>query len=282
MGEVPRQDGRVSFAAFAREHGVLIGDLHADGRIHRVPTVEHPRSRNGAYKFTGEWGWVQAWESHAEPIVFRPDHVPPEVVHRDMARERHRERERRERAAHLAMEVVQRCRFDNHPYLDRKGFKGEQGLVDFDGRLVIPMRSVGRYQRINSVQWITSEGEKKFLPGGAAKGSALILGAGAEQWLCEGYATALSLRAALASLYRQAKVVVCFSAGNLAHVAGLLTGRRLVMADHDASGTGERYAAATGLPWVMPPEVGMDANDMHRAHGVRAVAKLMREAANTS
>ncbi len=272
----------MSFVAFAREHGVLIRDLRADGRIHRVPTIEHPKKRNGAYKFTGEWGWVQAWETHAEPIVFRNEHIPQEVVQRDMARERRREQARRDKAAIEAMEIVQRCRFDHHPYLDRKGFKEEQGLVDFDGRLVIPMRSVGRYQRINSVQWITAEGEKKFLPGGAAKGSALILGTGCEQWLCEGYATALSLRTALASLYRQAKVVVCFSAGNLAHVAGLLTGRRLVMADHDASGTGERYAVATGLPWVMPPEVGMDANDMHRAHGVRAVAKLMREAANTS
>lgn len=268
----------MSFVAFAQGHGLLIRDLRSDGRIHRVPTVDHPRKRNGAYKFTGEWGWVQAWDSHAEPIVFRPDHVPQEVVRRDMEQERRRERERRDKAARQAMEVVQRCRFDHHPYLDRKGFKEEQGLVDFDGRLVIPMRAVVRYQRVNSVQWIASDGEKKFLPGGAAKGSALILGTGAEQWLCEGYATALSIRAALASIYRQARVVVCFSAGNLAHVAGLLTGLRFVMADHDASGTGERYATATGLPWVMPPDVNMDANDLHAAHGIRAVAQLMRAA----
>lgn len=267
----------MSFVAFAAEHGVLIRDLRSDGRIHRVPTVEHPRKRNGAYKFTGEWGWIQAWDIHAEPIVFRPDHVPQEVVRRDMERERKVERDRRERAARMALEVVQRCRFDHHPYLDRKGFKDEQGLVDFDGRLVIPMRDVGRYQRVNSVQWIATDGAKKFLPGGAAKGSALVIGAGPEQWLCEGYATALSLRAALSSLYRQARIVVCFSAGNLAAVARLLTGRRYVMADNDASGTGARYASATGLPWGMPPDVGMDANDMHQAHGVRAVAELMRE-----
>lgn len=269
----------MSFVAFAQSHGVLIRDLRSDGRIHRVPTSSHPRKRNGAYKFTGEWGWVQDWSEHAEPIVFKPDHIPHEIVRRDMAKERKAERERRDRAAMQAQEVVQRCRFDHHPYLDRKGFKDEQGLVDYDGRLVIPMRAVGRYQRVNSVQWIASDGTKKFLPGGAAKGSALVIGTGPEQWLCEGYATALSLRAALASLYRQARIVVCFSAGNLAAVAGLLTGRRFVMADNDASGTGARYAAATGLPWAMPPNVGMDANDMHAALGVRALAELMREVA---
>ena len=269
----------MTFVAFAAAHGVLIRDLRADGRIHRVPTANHPRTRNGAYKFTGEWGWCQDWAEHAEPVIFRPDHVPHEVVRRDMAKERRADRERRDQAARMALEVVQRCRFDHHPYLDRKGFKDEQGLVDYDGRLVIPMRDVGRYNRVNSVQWISVDGTKKFLPGGAAKGSALVIGTGYEHWLCEGYATALSLRAALASLYRQARIVVCFSAGNLAAVARLLTGRRFVVADNDASGTGARYAASTGLPWAMPPDVGMDANDMHQAHGVRALAELMREVA---
>lgn len=266
------------FVSFARAHGVLIRDLYADGRIHRCPTSLHPRSRNGAYKFTGEWGWLMAWEEHAEPIIFRPDHVPVEVVKRDLERTRREDAQRRQKAAMQAREIVQRCRFDRHPYLDRKGFEGEQGLVDFDGRLVVPMRDCSAYGKVNSVQWISSDGEKKFLPGGTAKGSVFIIGTGPEAWFVEGLATGLSVRAALAALYRQARVVVCFSAGNLAHVAGLMTGRRFIVADHDASGVGERYAAQTGLPWVMPPEVGMDANDWHKAAGVRALADLLRSA----
>jgi phage/plasmid primase-like uncharacterized protein len=39
-----------------------------------------------------------------------------------------------------------------------------------------------------------------------------------ERWLVEGYATGLSVRAALRELHREAQVVVCFSAFNLAHV----------------------------------------------------------------
>lgn len=268
----------MSFAEFAQAHGLLIRDLYADGRIHRVPTAAHPRKRNGAYKFSGDWGWVQSWEEHAEPIIWREEGVSPEVVRRDMHKQMREDAERRARAANRAAEIVKHCRFDVHPYLAKKGFPSEQGLIDNDGRLVIPMRACERYSHINSVQWINESGEKKFLPDGTAKGAVLMLGAGSEHWLAEGFATALSVRAALASLYRQAKVVVCFSAGNLAHVAGLLTGRRYIVADNDASGTGARFAAQTGLPWVMPPEVGMDANDMMLASGVRSLATLLRTA----
>lgn len=264
------------FVAFARAHGLLIRDLYADGRVHRCPTSDHPRSKNGAYKFTGEWGWAQNWAEHEAPIIFRPDHISEEVVRRDMAEIRRREAERRRHAAIEAGAIVRRCRYDHHPYLDRKGFPGEQGLVDFDGRIVVPMRDCRDYSRINSVQWISADGEKKFLPGGMAKGSIFIIGTGIVQWLVEGLATALSVRAALLNLYQQARVVVCFSAANLAYVAGLLTGRRYILADNDTSGTGARYAASTGHPWCMPPTVGWDANDWHQAVGVRPLAEAMR------
>jgi putative DNA primase/helicase len=81
------------------------------------------------------------------------------------------------------------------------------------------------------------------------------------------FATGLSVREALRVLHRPARVVVCFSAGNLQYVATQLGGARFVMADNDASGTGCRVAIATGLPWTMPPVVGYDANDFH--HGRR-------------
>lgn len=266
----------MNFAAFARVHGVLIDHPVADGRIHRCPTENHPRKKNGAYKFTGEWGWVQSWEDHESPIIFRPDHVPMEVVRRDMAAERRAELQRRENASRLATSIVARCAFDEHPYLIRKGFPFAKALVDTDGRMVVPMRDATNYKRVNSVQFIDADGTKKFLPGGQARGSVLIRGSGTEQWLCEGFATGLAIEQALTSMYRQARVVICFSAGNLAHVSSLLAGRRYVIADNDESGTGARYAAQTGLPWVMPDTVGQDANDLMQACGVRALVGLIQ------
>jgi putative DNA primase/helicase len=267
-----------TFADFALAHGLLINDLLADGRVHRCATAEHPRARNGAYRLDGEWGWVQAWDVHMEPVIWRAGGSDAAIVpiKRDMEAVRRKEAVRRQQAATLAAAIVQRCENATHPYLVRKGFPDQLGLIDTDGRLVVPMRDVRDYKRINSVQWIDGSGSKLFLPGGAAKGSVMMVGAGAENWLCEGYATGLSLRAALAQLHRPARVVVCFSAGNLVHVASQLQGRRFVIADNDKSGTGERSATDTGLPWAMPPHMGMDANDYHQAHGVRALADLMR------
>lgn len=267
-----------TFADFARAHGLLINDLLADGRVHRCATAEHPRARNGAYRLDGEWGWVQAWDVHMEPIIWRANGSDAAIVpiKRDMEAARRDESVRRQQAATLAAAIVQRCENATHPYLIRKGFPDQLGLIDTDGRLVIPMRDVRDYKRINSVQWIDGSGSKLFLPGGAAKGSVMMVGAGTENWLCEGYATALSLRTALAHLHRPGRVVVCFSAGNLVQVASQLQGRRFVIADNDKSGTGERSAIDTGLPWAMPPQVGMDANDYHQEHGVRALANLMR------
>jgi putative DNA primase/helicase len=185
------------------------------------------------------------------------------------------EEQRRLKAARFAAEVIQKCRTGSHPYLDRKGFPQEVGLIDYDGRLVIPMRGIRDSRRVQSLQWITADGEKRFLTGGAAKGSALSLGRGSEAWLCEGYATGLSVRAALKALYRNACVVVCFSAGNIAHVASQLSGRRFIVADNDTSGTGKRFAEKAGLPWCMPPIVGQDANDMHQQAGLPALASVL-------
>lgn len=267
------------FGDFARAHGLMIRDLMDDGRIHRCPTESHPRKRNGAYKCADGWGWVQDWGTQETPVIWFAEGANEVVraeARRDMAAQMREEQQRRAQAASQAADIVRKCNVGTHPYLERKGFTQEAGLIDFDGRLVVPMRSVTDYARVQSLQWIAADGEKKFMPGGAAKGGVMLLGAGAEYWLVEGYATALSVRAALKYLHRSARVAVCFSAHNLTHVAGLLAGRRFVVADNDASGTGARAAEATGLPWTMPPTVGHDANDMHATAGIPALATLIR------
>lgn len=268
------------FDEFARAHGLLIRDLIADGCPHRVPTVDHPRKRNGAYQFDGASGWVQNWATHEKAIAWRPGKDAPRPIiipKRDRAAEAREEAERRARARIEATAVMKRCDYAVHPYLVRKGFPEERALIDTDGRIVVPMRDVSDYARVNSIQWINESGEKKFLPGGAAKGSIFTMGTGREHWLVEGFATGLSVREALRSLHRSARVVVCFSAGNLQHVAGQIGDRRYVIADNDSSGTGARVALATGLPWAMPPQVGEDANDFHLRCGISAVAALMRD-----
>lgn len=206
-----------------------------------------------------------------------PTSPPPRRTAQDLEQVR-KDEARRRKAAQKASYIVANARTDVHPYLERKGFKNETGLIDFDGRLVVPMRNVHEYRRIQSVQFIDKFGEKKFLPGGAAKNAVFFIGTGRESWLCEGYATGLSIRAGLKMLCRQARVVVCFSAANIRSVAAELEGPAYIVADHDQNRVGERYARETGRPYVMPPEVGMDANDYHQKAGILALTLLMRGA----
>ena len=268
----------MSFPDFARAVGLSAPYYVDDGRVHRCATAAHPRKRNGAYRWDRDWGWCQDWANHETPIVWRAEGATPVPTVRRHLVSVHEERRAAAKAAEAAA-IVSKCECGPHAYLQAKGFPAAEGLVDFDGRLVIPMRTCTAYDRIQSLQWIAASGEKKFMPGAKARGGVFAIGpASDEHWLCEGYATGLSVQAALAKLYRRARVVVCFSAGNLAHVAARLKGTRLVVADNDASGTGERVARSTGLPWVMPPIVGNDANDFHQREGVFALAGLLRGA----
>ena len=232
----------------------------------------------------------------------------PEEIHRRQEQAR-REEEARERAAKRAVDVaskmLQEAELGPHDYLATKGFPVAQGLV-LDGKLLVPMRSLTG--TLQSLQTIAADGSKKFLAGGKAKGAVYNLGRAWTRWYVEGYATGLSLQAALKRMYRQDQVVVCFSAGNLAHVAppgGSTPRAQYVIADHDwwrcpkkecrakwgyeskrcpscgSSGVtepaGEKYAKQTGFPYWMPPEPGTDANDYHQAHGVEALADALRE-----
>ncbi len=49
-----------TFSEFARANGVLVGDLYASSQIRRCATTAHERSKNGAYFWDGNRGWVMA------------------------------------------------------------------------------------------------------------------------------------------------------------------------------------------------------------------------------
>ncbi|MCC8628411.1 plasmid replication protein, CyRepA1 family [Xanthomonas vesicatoria] len=137
----------------------------------------------------------------------------------------------------------------------------EDAIVVRAGDLLVPAR-LPNGQLVN-LQRIDAQGRKLFLRSGQKRGTHLRIEGTGPAWLCEGYATGASVHAATG-----APVVVAFDAGNLAHCASLADA---VAADNDASGTGQRAAEATGLPWAMPPAVGNDFNDLHASEGADAV-----------
>ena len=279
----------MNFIDFARAHGVEIDPsrLYASDKIKRCGTVERPRSGNGAYFWDGQRGWVMDWSGEARVIWFEDPNAKPwtDEEKRLWAAKRASaatEQEKRyQNAAFQADITLRSAKYDNHPYLEIKGFKETRGLV-LEDKLLIPMRNVvtNKLQGYQSIRWVPEEMkyEKKMLTGMRAKNAVLYLGErdANECWLVEGFATGLSVRHALRSVGMNASVVICFSASNLIQVADQIKGNRFVFADNDESETGEKAALSTGLPWTMADQVGWDANDLHLRDSLfSVVAKIM-------
>lgn len=277
------------FVTFARAHGVDIDPnrLFPSERIRRCGTVEKPRSGNGAYFWDGQRGWVFDWSGEARTIWYEDPKAKPwtDQEKREWMLKRQTANTEKDRSYELASQkaytTLKAAKSDKHDYLHLKGFPDLEGLV-LEGSLLIPMRNVVTnnlqgYQRIfwdaENRKW-----EKKMLSGMRAKNAVMYMGdrSASEVWLCEGYATGLSLIAALRSVGSKASVVVCFSASNMVQVADQIKGKRFIFADNDESKTGEEFAQKTGLPWTMADTVGWDANDLHKNNGLFAVvAKIM-------
>lgn len=240
------------------------------------------------------WNWATGQQQRftIEGLAGRNEiKAPP----RDPEAERRAEAERAEVISACAR-IVGACDQAQHPYLARKGFPDELGLVIADPRPLLPRSRLGEAmaaalpeggpllvipgriaQKITTLQFITAEGDKKNILRGQMGGASHRIATGRETWVCEGIATAMTVRAALRLLGRPATVLSAFSAGNVGKVASGLHGS-VVAADHDAPndglgglGAGEYYARKSGRTWAMPPVVG-DWNDLHQAEGLRAVA----------
>ena len=269
-----------SFVNFAEAHGLIIHSLIPD-RWMRVPTVDHPRKRNGAYKYLGDIGFVQNHATQTEVAVWRAEKNiyaravdPTELAKRRAFAETEAQSVQR-KAAEKARWIINQCTHDLHPYLAKKGFSKTTGLVweTQDARLlVVPMRAG---KDLVGCQLIDSEGNKKFLKGQRTNDACFVIGNGGLNLLCEGYATALSVHRAAAALKAHCCVIACFSAHNLVRIAKTLQ-RAAIVADNDVSGTGERAAKETGWPYWLSQGVGEDFNDYSRRVPLFASSQALR------
>jgi len=268
----------MDFINFARAHGILIDSMPRFGVWMRYPTTDKPRHKNGAVKWTGEAGFVQNHAQMQEVAVWRNEEATPVELAKYQAQAKAVDLDRKrkqEEAAKTAQSILDHATLQKHPYLERKGFAEDRVYVS-DGKAVIPMR-VG--SKLVGCQLIDEDGTKKFLFGQSTSGAQFVFDGGGMNVLCEGYATALSVRAALKAIKRPATVRVCFSAGNLSKVAGYL-GSGIVIADNDESGTGERVAKQIGWKYWMSDTVGEDFNDFHKRTNLftasQSLSKVLR------
>ena len=244
-GNYNPRSSRASWRSFRPVGGITAGTLFHEARAH---------------------GWRDTSDSErpsAELLQARRRAAEARATVEGQAREKERQQ-----AASKAAWILGQCKPEKHAYLQSKGWPDALGQVwwpDAENNLLcIPMR-VGKH--LVGVQMIDRNGSKKYLQGQRTSGAEYVIsnpGRGALDWWVEGYATGLSLRDCLQALNLRYIIHITFSAGNLARVAELY-GDGVVVADNDESGTGERVAQKTGLPYFLPPPG--DLNDMHKAQG---------------
>lgn len=243
----------MSFQSFAEQHGLIIKDLIMDRWV-RVPTTDHPHKKNGAYIYNGNSGAIQNWALHVTPITWRGNGKHDPQLHVRVQKAKDDQAMRQEKAAKKAAWILNNAVKSTHPYLAKKGFPDEKGYV-WEGKLVIPMRIDGR---LVGCQLIDPDGTKKFLYGQKTKGATACFDNKGSLLLCEGYATALSIRRYLKANKKRYTIHVCFSAGNLIEVAKSFPDC-VVIADNDPVGV--RSAKKTGRPFWVSPNAGEDFND---------------------
>jgi len=267
----------MEFVNFAREYGLILDDVKYNRWV-ATPTVDHPRSSNGRYKFLGEVGWVQNWATMEKPVTWFADgktSVSPMV--RQQLRSSNDERTAAaDKAAAKAQWILSQCSLEKHPYLERKGFPEELGNVwEKDGvrLLVIPMWNKGR---VCGCQLIDHEGQKKFLHGQVSKGAAFSIGTKGIAVFCEGYATGLSVREVMKHINIPHNISVTFSASNMEFVSGHVK-HGLIIADNDSSGVGQTVAKKTGKPYFISETVGDDFNDYHQKIGLFKASQRLKK-----
>lgn len=126
------------------------------------------------------------------------------------------------------------------------------------GSLVIPMQDAT--SSIVNLQAIRTDGQKRFIMGGAKKGAFHVIPGIEPGYLVEGFATGCTVAEATGRA-----VFVAFDAGNLVPVS-IAVGRRAIAVAADNDEAGIRKAEETGLIVAAPPAAGDDWND----HAARA------------
>ena len=263
-------------------------EIHFDGKIHRFRsgTKGSPGhgDKPGWYLVFGDGipaGRFGCWRAGME-VTWRADigrklTQTEEMSHAKRLAEAKALRDAAlERQHQVASDTVEKiwtgaqAALPDHPYLAKKGIQTHGARATGDGRLVLPLYDSDG--TLATLQYIDHEGGKLYHPGGQTGGKFWMVGSLDEPgtlFVAEGFATAATIHETT-----DRPVVVAYSASNLVPVTGTLremygaTQDIVIVADHDQSGVGQRYAeqasAKYGARMVTPPILG-DANDYAQA-----------------
>lgn len=227
-------------------------DITPDGRLHRYRIDgDKAGSRNGWYvQYSqpilagafGSWktGETHSWREAGSQSSMTPEEREAMQRHmRGMQAARAAEQELVRAEARTKAERLWRTAHpatNDHPYLQKKRI-GAIGIRRLRDALLIPVRDVGG--TLHTLQFIDTEGGKRFLTGGRTAGCYFAMGRLTDSLLvCEGFATGATLFQATGDA-----VAVAFNAANLPAVARALRSkfpnlRMVICADNDTNTKG--------------------------------------------
>jgi putative DNA primase/helicase len=151
------------------------GPIFADGKLHRFK-VEGDKNRNSWFVFHpgspaagafGCWkrGFKETWHGSSRDLS-QAEWNEVRRLWQQAEREREEaERERHAQARKTATWIIARSKsVTKHPYLEHKGVTRCGDVCEYRGALALPLRDVSG--ELNSLQFISADGEKRFLTGG--------------------------------------------------------------------------------------------------------------------
>lgn len=294
--------------------GLAPEDLIADGTLQRCRLAGKKTGRDGAYTIHTDPPYSLWWtnwctgDSGTHTAHGQGMQGQANAQHMAQVRQaREADQAARHRAAmERAKSIWEKSRVanDEHPYLKRKNIVHSGTRVTTTGSLIIPVLSsstptvkaseaIDYAQHIQSLQFIATDGSKKFLTDGKIAGGFYRIPAASpdgERVLCvtEGYATAGSIH--LATGYA---CYAALSAKNLVNVARMLRAQYpdyqiVICADNDAKSStnvglksAQGAVQACGGLLAMPPSndnKSCDFNDLHVAKGLDAVKEIIEQA----
>jgi putative DNA primase/helicase len=258
----------MNFERFAELHGLIIDNLISDRWI-RCATVDHPHKKNGAYIFNGQSGAVQNWAMHDKPIAWQSSEpFVPDPLWKAKREKINQDRvEKQLKASRKAGWIMHQAKKSGHPYLVKKGFADQKTWVWGD-LMVVPMRVSNE---LVGCQLIDALGNKKFLTGQITKGASAIIDAKGQHIVCEGYATALSVRRVMRHIGKRYTIHVAFSAGNMTEIAKDLD--CFIIADNDDVGL--KVVNKIGKPYWISDVAGEDFNDAEQRLGTDVLSLLL-------
>jgi putative DNA primase/helicase len=293
----------IEFRAVLDAAGLLPTEIIGDGAIHRCGSAGKEKGKDGAYVLhldyppSGWWrnfrtGQKGIWTArNAQPASPEERRLLHARIESDKAKRIQEETRKHAQASQKTKRLIARCApaTKDHPYRRRKGVTFVDGIrVARDGRLVLPVYDAA--EDVISVQFIDSEGQKRFLTGGRTKGGYFCIeGSEGPLYIAEGIATGASIHAATGH-----SVLVAFNASNLEAVATMARAkhpqRKIILCVDDDRQQKENPGLTKGVkaaqqihgfvavPTFAEPRSGTDFNDLALAEGLDVVRTQLAKA----